>query len=46
MMSLGLMVSKIRGRMWRAMSVDSRVYEGCKLFIWLASFPRCVVTIM
>lgn len=38
--SLGLIVSRIRGRMWRAMSVDSRVCEGCRLFIWLVSLPR------
>lgn len=44
--SFGLMVSRIRGRMCRAMSVDSRVWEGCRLFMWLVSFPRCVVTII
>lgn len=32
--------------MWRVMSVDSRVCEGCKLFMWLVSLPRCVVMIM
>lgn len=44
--SLGLMVSSTSGKMWRVMRVDSRVCEGCKLFMWLVSFPRCVVTIM
>lgn len=46
MISLGLMVSSIKGIMCRAISVNSRVCEGCKLFMWLVSFPRCVVTIM
>lgn len=44
--SLGLIVNRIKGRMWRAISVSSRVCEGCRLFIWLVNLPRCVVTIM
>lgn len=42
-MNLGLVVSRIRGIMWRAISVSSRVCDGCRLFIWLVSLPRWVV---
>lgn len=45
-MSLGLIVSKTRGIMWRAISVSSRVWEGCKLIIWLVNLPRWVVIII
>lgn len=32
--------------MCRAMSVNSRVWEGWRLFMWLVSFPRWVVIII
>lgn len=45
-MSLGLIVNSMRGIMCRAMSVNSRVWEGWRLFMWLVSFPRWVVIII
>lgn len=33
MMSFGFMVRRMSGMMWRAISVSSRVWEGCRLFI-------------
>ena len=46
MIILWLRVSRMRGEMWIAMCVDSRVREGCELFMWLVSLPHCVVAIM
>lgn len=34
------------GMICRIISASSRVCDGCRLFMWLVNFPRCVVIIM
>lgn len=46
MISLGLIVRRIRGIMCSTIRANSRVCDGCKLIMWFVSFPRWVVMIM